>query len=73
MKIVLAIVAVIILASVVLGVVMLFDTSTTDFSLPDSYKWAVGIVAVGFGILALLMVFYLWWKSPNSRMLGNDY
>jgi len=72
MKIVLAIVAIILLSSIVLGLVMLFDTATTGFALTDSYKWAIGIISVGFGLAALFMVFYLWWKSPNRRMLGSD-
>jgi len=72
MKIVLAIVAIIILAAIVLGLVMLFDTTTTGYSLTDSYKWAIGIISVGFGLVALFMVFYLWWKAPGSRMLRGD-
>jgi len=70
MKIVVAIVALLILAMVVLGVVMLFDTTTGGFTLPDSYKWAVGIVIVGAGIAALIMTLYIWWKQskrPSSR------
>jgi len=47
---------IILLAIIIVGAVMLFDTTTVGYTLTDGYKWAIGVVFIGLPVLGLILV-----------------